>query len=62
MCKPSYSLLIHVRAEAATLLEQHGRNELTENVTPKWLIFLQQVRLFMPLAALPGDGSQQCPS
>ena len=32
-------------AEAEALLRVHGRNELEEKTTPKWLIFLKLVRL-----------------
>lgn len=30
-------------AEAEELLQKYGKNELPEKVTPKWLLFLQQV-------------------
>ena len=35
--------------EAALLLDKHGRNELPEQVDPKWLIFLRQFWAPMPI-------------
>jgi H+-transporting ATPase len=35
-------------AEAASRLERFGRNELTENVKPKWKIFVEQFTGPMP--------------
>jgi H+-transporting ATPase len=36
-------------AKAAELLEQYGRNELPEQVDPKWLLFLRQFWAPMPI-------------
>jgi len=36
-------------AEAARRIEQYGRNELPEKVTPKWLLFLRQFWAPMPI-------------
>ena len=36
--------LLHTRAEAAELILIHGKNELQEKSTPKWIIYLQHVR------------------
>lgn len=35
-------------AQAAILLEKHGRNELPEKITPKWLIFMRLLWQPMP--------------
>ena len=43
---PSHGL---TSAEAAKLLEEHGRNELPEKITPSWLVFLQQFKAPLPI-------------
>lgn len=35
--------------QAAALLQQHGRNELEDHVTPAWLLYLQQLWGPMPI-------------